>query len=283
MEDRNGETEMNRIREAREAADMDLQHVARELEIDVAEAALAEMGVGNVRADLAMAFANLLDAHPGDLFPGTRETFDEAAEHPGDLSVVLSRPDRAAKLTAAGVDPDPIPWYAVFELRCGVERRYLMNSLDMAALKQDLLEPGDFAVFLADCRHVAVRKSSVAQVRFGRFARYARFASRESAWEVQVVTSDSARPERFEVEWDGEGDASPFAAFLEAARKGGDAMPRFLSIEEEDGEVRYLSTATLDVIEIAAGVLRPSIYGEGAPARGAAPVGLEAMEALGSA
>jgi len=280
---------MNKIRELRNKAGLGLGEVADAVGADLAEIALAEMGVGLIRFELGMSIARVLEAHPGELFPEARDLIEEINSLDEDeMREAMLEPGRAAAIASAGLDPDIMPWFAIVRLKSGNERRYFVSSSEAKRIKEALGKPrgASFVNFLSDCRHILVRPDSVAEIRFTNSASYAPFSSDESAFEVVLVSGASPRPERLDVMPDGGDDgegARPFADLLEAAATlRPEEMPAFVCLCTDEGEDRFVAVDMVEVIEIPVGVVIPSIYGEAAEGNPEAG-GLAGMEVMGNA
>lgn len=260
---------MNRIRELRNKAGLGLGDVADAVGADLAEIALAEMGVGLIRFELGMSIARVLGAHPGEVFPGMGAFIDEINSlNEDEMREAMLEPQRAAAIADAGLDPDILPWYVIMKLRSGNERRYFVSSAEARRIKDFLGKPRGpvFVNFLSDCRHVLLRPETVAEVSFTNSASYAPFSSDESAFEVVLVSGASPRPERLDVTPDGgdEGEGPrPFAELLDTSAKGKpEEIPAFVCLCTDAGEDRFVAMDLVEVIEIPVGVVIPSIYGE---------------------
>lgn len=252
---------MNQIRNLRQKAGIDMADLANLANADIAEIALAENGIGHVRFDTAEMIAAALDASLSALFPDAEEILDALPddEDPNYRDTLLT-PENADTLLAAGLDPDILPWFAILKMKSGNEQKYLLTSFEKDQIVAALREPsGKFVRFVADCRHVAVKLDAVADVKLTNMTSYAPFSSHDSAFEVTVLWTNGARPERIEVH----PDESKFGLASVVASDRKEEMPAFISLVTDEGDERFIATDAIDVIEIPVGVLMPNIYHDG--------------------
>lgn len=249
---------MNQIRNLRQKAELDMADLARLANVDVAEIAMAENGFGYVRFTTALSICEALEVTLSMLFPDAREVLDAIPDpEDDDFRDTLLLPDTAGKLLSSGLDPDIAPWFAVIRTRSGNERKYLVSSPEkdflMSAL--DDATPGRFIRFESDCRNVLLRVDGIAEVKLTNRTSYASFSSHDSAFEITILWANGSRPERFEV------IPGPELTFLDQMTEGrGDHTPTFAGIPTEDGDMRFVATDAIDVIEVPIGVIMPEIY-----------------------
>lgn len=266
---------------------MDLADVAEIIGVDVIELALAEHGIGLTHYDVVISIASALDVEVEDLYPSLAPVIQSLETFDGDPRVAMLDPECAQAFRAAGIDPDIAAWYAIVKLKSGNERRYRMSSDEKDKIREELMSLDNrngYMMFMADCRHVAIRRDAIAEVRFTNKASYAAFSSDESAFNVLIVSPRSPRPEMITVEPDGGMDGRgtrPFADFLEAMRDGKETL-KYLLMDDE-GDECFIGIDMLEVIEIPAGVIMPELYEENSFLPSSEPESLETMEVMGEA
>lgn len=273
---------MNRIRDVRIAARLEIAEAADAAGVDFVEFALAERGLSLIHLDTVTAISDALEVSPADIYPDLGDAL-AALEAFADGEEGLSREDEV-KLLSAGIDPDPARWYAVVTMRSGAERKYLLDSREKDRLRSVLAKPagpGGMVSFYSDCRFVVARQDAVSEVRITSNVSYARFSSHEVAMKVTLLRSGSARPETVSVMPD-EDDNRPFSEFVDAVAEDR-PLPAFLLAEDEEGEERYIQTGLVELAEIPVGVTRPEIYTEEDLPAVASPDRLEDMEVKGHA
>lgn len=276
---------MNRIRELRRKAGLDIDDVADAIDEDYLTVAIAEMGADLVHIDVAEGIAGVLDVGLEELFPNARHVLSEISSIPDDEleEFLLSR---AEELAAAGIDPDPTTWYAILRLQSGNEMRYRISSAVKDRIRDALLGPGatGFFSFLADCRHVLVRAEAIRDLRFVDHAHYEPFSSGHAAWDIVLVSCASSRPEVIKVRPEGTDDwkgRRPFSDLLSAAT-GAHPMPSFLELAA-DGCERYVRLDHVELLEIPMGIVMPMVYADEVEVADGLGGGLEGMAPLGRA
>jgi len=250
---------MNQIRKCRREAGLDLEELAEIVGVDLVQISMAEYGVGLIPIDIGIELAKALSVEPEDLFPEARAAIRNIGKVSDNLiRDLLLRDDNATALIKAGLDPDITPWFASIRFKSGSECKLRLSSLEMKSVREMLVKRKHPALaFLADCRHILMRSSSVAEIIFTNSMSYAPFSSYEDGDQILIGSADTRRPERVEVSASDDEMVNTLKEMLHSASLGRQWDNIVLPIPAQD---RLIAVGDAEYLAVPVGILMPSLY-----------------------